>query len=266
MSVALLGFAWDRNSSYARGAALAPRLVEALLASDASSPYALDGTNALQAITAREFPDLACDAAAARERIRSCVAQHLAQGHKVVSLGGDHSVTFPILLAVAAQHGPVNVLHVDAHTDMYDEFEGDRYSHASPFARALEAGCIRRLVQVGIRGASHAQFARARQHGVMILGAEQLAQVPADFLAQPLYLSIDLDGLDPAFAPGVSHPEPGGLTTREVLGLIQRVSGPVIAADVVELNPERDIQFLTAGIAARLVKELVAKLAASQPR
>jgi agmatinase len=264
MSVALLGFAWDRNSSYSRGPALAPRVIEAMLGSDASSPYALDGSNALQAIAAREFPDLDCDAETARERIRACVARHLAQGRGVVSLGGDHSVTFPILRAVAAQRGPVNVLHVDAHTDMYDEFEGDRFSHASPFARALEAGCIRHLVQVGIRGASREQYTRAKQHGVTVLGTEQLAQVPAEIFTQPVYVTIDLDGIDPAFAPGVSHPEPGGLTTREVLALIQRISGRLLAADVVELNPQRDVQSLTTGVAARLVKELVAKISATQ--
>jgi arginase len=264
MSVALLGFAWDRSSSHARGAALAPRIIESVLASEASSPYALSGANALQQITAREFPDLACEGEEARERIRACVARHLDLGLGVVSIGGDHSVTFPILRAVAAKYGPVNVLHVDAHTDMHDEYAGDRFSHASPFARALEAGCIKRLVQIGIRGASQAQFAAARQSGVTVLGADEVAQIPTAILANPLYLSIDLDGLDPAFAPGVSHPEPGGLTTRELIGLIKRISGKLIGADVVELNPERDVQLLTAGVAARLVKELVAKIAGGE--
>jgi arginase len=263
MSVALLGFAWDRNSSYARGAALAPRVIEALLGGDASSPFAVNGSNALQHITTREFPDLACDADVARARIAACVTRQLVLGHGVVSVGGDHSITFPILGAIAAKFGPINVLHIDAHTDMHDEFEGDRYSHASPFARALEAGCISKLVQVGIRGASEQQFDAAEKRGVTVLGADEIARIPAAIFTNPVYLSIDLDGLDPAFAPGVSHPEPGGLTTREVIALIRRVSGKLIAADVVELNPERDVNLLTAGVAARLVKELVVKIAAS---
>ncbi len=262
MSVALLGFGWDASSSYARGAAMAPRTIEALLLCEASSPYSLSGVDIAPLITARAFPDLGTNPQAARDIITATTAQQLQAGRKPLSLGGDHSVTFPILQAIKAAHGPVNVLHIDAHMDMHEELGGDRFSHASPFARALDAGCIAQLVQVGIRSASPQQLRRARDFTVLSLGADGISDIPPAFFALPLYLTIDLDGLDPAYAPGVSHPEPGGLTTREVIGLIHRISAPLLGADVVELNPERDSGLQTAGVAVRLIKEIIAKMAA----
>jgi len=237
-------------------------MIRAQLFYDASSAFSLSGVDIRQVLTVRQFPALAADAAACREQISACVAQELAAGYAPLSLGGDHSITYPILEAIKARHGPVNVLHIDAHPDMYDEFDGDRYSHASPFARALEGGCINNLVQVGIRSSNPQLREFGQRHDVTMLGAEQVGDVPYDRLQGPLYISIDLDGLDPAFAPGVTHQEPGGLTTREVIAMIARCPGQVIGGDVVELNTERDINLLTANVAARLVKELAAKMAA----
>ncbi len=262
MLVSLLGFEWDASSSYARGSASGPSMIRAQLFNEASSAFSLSGVDIRQVLTVRQFPALAADAAACREQISACVAQELAAGYAPLSLGGDHSITYPILEAIKARHGPVNVLHIDAHPDMYDEFDGDRYSHASPFARALEGGCINNLVQVGIRSSNPQLREFGQRHDVTMLGAEQVGDVPYDRLQGPLYISIDLDGLDPAFAPGVTHQEPGGLTTREVIAMIARCPGQVIGADVVELNTERDINLLTANVAARLVKELAAKMAA----
>ncbi|MEL7489307.1 MAG: arginase family protein [Pseudomonadota bacterium] len=261
MPVSLLGFPWDASSSHARGPALGPSIIRSLLRSDASSPYSLSGVDVTRVISAEMFDPLPEDAAAARADITARVGEALAAGRAPLSLGGDHSVTYPILEAVRDKHGPVNVLHIDAHRDLYDEFEGDRYSHASPFARALEAGSIRTLVQVGIRSASPEQEKVAAPHDVIALGAEEAGSVPFDRLTGPLYISIDLDGLDPAFAPGVSHLEPGGLSTREVLAMIKKAPGPLIGADIVELNPERDVNLMTANVAVRLVKELAARLA-----
>ena len=150
------------------------------------------------------------------------------------------------------------MLHVDAHTDMYDELCGDRYSHACPFARSLEEGLIGSLVQVGLRCVRPEHRILGEKHGVVMLSAEEAAKAPYHRLSAPLYVSIDLDGLDPAFAPGVSHPEPGGLSTREVLGLLSSLPVSPVGADIVELNPEKDVNLLTAHVAARLVKELAA--------
>lgn len=261
MPVALLGFPWDGNSSHTRGPALAPPVIRAVLFSPASSPRSIAGVELADAVRAHDFADLPADDAAARAAIEARIGAVRARGLWPLSLGGDHSVTFPILKALAGEHGPLNVLHIDAHPDLYDIYEGDRFSHACPFARALEAGCIGALVQVGIRAWAGEHVETARKHGVLMLGADESERIPYERLGAPLYVSIDLDGLDPAFAPGVSHPEPGGLTTREVLAILKRLPAPPVGADIVELNPERDQGLLTAHLAARLVKELAGVMA-----
>ncbi len=261
MKSRILGFEWDASSSHSRGPALAPTVVKRLLSSEASSSYSVELIDMREAIDDYLIPPLPEDGAAARSVISKTVAECLASGHAPLSVGGDHSVTYPILKAVAAKHGPVNVLHVDAHPDLHDEFEGDKFSHASPFARALEDGLVKKLVQIGIRCWDPKQLELAKRYKVKILRADQADEAPADIFAGPLYMSIDLDGLDPAFAPGVSHPEPGGLSTLDVLKLIRRIKGPLIGADVVELNPERDFQMTTARVVVRLIKELAARMA-----
>lgn len=259
-SAQLLGFAWDASSSHARGAALAPSLIHSLLHSPASSPYSISGIDARQCIASFHVPAMPENAAAARSLIQSTVSQCLHSKHAPLSLGGDHSISYPILLAMKEHYGRVTVLHIDAHPDLYQELDGDRYSHACPFARAIEDQCIDQLVQVGIRSATPEQRRFAADHGVIMLGADELANIPYEKLQHPLYVSIDLDGLDPAYAPGVSHPEPGGLSTREVLAVLKRLPTAPVGADIVEYNPERDQQMQTGHVAARLVKELAALL------
>ncbi len=260
MPVTLLGFSWDASSSYSRGPAHGPSVIRSLIGSDASSPYALNGTDVRDAITAEDFAPLPADPAEARTAIEVRTQKALDAGAPL-SLGGDHSVTYPILRAMRDKHGPLNILHIDAHTDLYDEFEGDRYSHASPFARAIEDECVNTLVQIGLRSVGPDERAFGERHGVIMLDADQLDAVPFEKLSAPLYVSIDLDGLDPAYAPGVSHPEPGGLSTRDVLSLLKRLPAAPVGADIVEYNPERDIGLMTAHVAARLAKELTAAMA-----
>ncbi len=261
MTITLLGFPWDASSSYARGPAMAPAIIRAVLFSEASSPFSISGADVREAITAYDFAGLPGDAAQARDRIAERITAAVKFGTKPLSLGGDHSVTFPILKALKEIYGPLNILHVDAHTDLYEDYEGDAFSHACPFARAIEAGCVATLVQAGLRSIGPAQRAFGEEHGVIMLGADQCDAIPYDRLTSPLYVSIDLDGLDPAFAPGVSHPEPGGLSTREVLRVLSRLTASPIGADIVELNPEKDVNLLTAHVAARFVKELAAMMA-----
>lgn len=260
MKARVLGFEWDASSSHARGPALGPGVVKRLLTSEASSSYSIDLVDMREAIDDFRIPALPEDAAAARAIITGAVAECLAAGRAPLSVGGDHSVTYPILKAVHARYGALNVLHVDAHPDLHDSFGGDRFSHACPFARALDDGLIGKLVQVGIRCWDPHQREQAKKFGVTVLRADQTGDVPAEIFSAPLYMSIDLDGLDPAFAPGVSHPEPGGLSTLDVLSMIRRIRGPLVGADVVELNPERDYQMTTARVVVRLLKELAAKI------
>ncbi len=175
-----------------------------------------------------------------------------------LSFGGDHMVAFPIVAALAEAHGSINILHFDAHPDLYDDFDGDPLSHASPFARIMEGGHARRLVPFGIRTLNRHCRDQARRFGVEIVEMRDFAPGRVPIPEGPLYISIDLDGFDPAFAPGVSHHEPGGPSVREVLSVLHRVPGPIVGADIVELNPSRDVNGVTAILAAKLVKELAA--------
>ena len=157
-------------------------------------------------------------------------------------------------------HPRLSVLHFDAHPDLYDEFERDRYSHACPFARVMEEGLADQLVQVGVRAMTGHQREQAERYGVRVIGMRDWMLGRRARLSNPVYVSIDVDALDPAFAPGVSHREPGGLTVREVLGLLQGLGGPIVGADVVEFNPAQDPLGLTAPVCAKLVKEVAGKM------
>lgn len=192
------------------------------------------------------------------DQIRQAAASAASDGVVPIFLGGDHMVTNPIVSGLAAVHGPINILHFDAHPDLYEDFEGDPLSHASPFARIMEKGVASRLVQVGIRTICAHGREQAARYGVEMVEMRDFAPDRVPIPGPPLYISIDLDALDPAFAPGISHHEPGGLSVRELLSVLHRVDSPIIGADVVEYNPTRDINGVTAQVAAKFVKELAA--------
>jgi agmatinase len=184
----------------------------------------------------------------------------LAGGWRPLALGGDHSVTYPILRAIGRSRRPLTILHIDAHPDLYDEFEGDRFSHAGPFARIMEEGLAARLVQVGIRTLTGHQRRQAERFGVEVIDMRAWLAGTRPILDGAVYISVDLDGLDPAYAPGVSHREPGGLSVRDVLGLIQDCGGEVVGADVVEFNPRQDVAGMTTTVAAKIVKEIAGRM------
>jgi agmatinase len=194
--------------------------------------------------------------------IESGVAEVVAGGWRPLSLGGDHSVTYPAVRAVAQVHQPLTILHVDAHPDLYDCFQGDRYSHACPFARIMEEGLASRLVQVGIRTMNREQHEQVHRFGIEVIDMAGWLAGERPRTEGKVYLTIDLNALDPAFAPGVSHPEPGGLATREVLALVQQLEGDLVGADVVEYNPRRDAAGITAIVAAKIVKEVAGRMMA----
>lgn len=257
--VTLLGLPTDANSSFLNGPAKAPKLVREMVASDKGNPATeLSGTIGVD-FELRDGGDLPLDGGAKDDdRIETAVARTLAEGDAPILIGGDHAVTYPIMKAIAAHHGPVSILHIDAHPDLYDEFLGNRRSHASPFARIMEDGLAKRLIQVGIRTLTNHQREQAERFGVEIVPMRNLSVDAIPIPEGPLYISIDLDGLDPAFAPGVSHHEPGGLSVREVMDLLARIKGPIVGGDVVEYNPDRDIHAMTCSVAAKLVAELAA--------
>ncbi len=255
----LLGAPWDLSSSFVRGAAAAPRRIREALWSPSTNTATELGI-AIEPETFDDHGDLPlerADAPACRAAIEGAIAAVLRDGGIPVVLGGDHSVSYPILRAFRKQP-PATILHIDAHGDLYDEFEGDRYSHACPFARIMEEGLAGRLVQVGIRTATPHLRAQALKFGVEVHGPHRPWEAPVEALQGPVYVSLDLDGLDPAYAPGVAHPEPGGLSTRDVVQLLHRLTAPIAGADLVEYNPALDTRDLTARVAAKLLKELLA--------
>lgn len=259
----LIGLPYDLRSSYLRGAADAPPVIRAALRSNAGNMWTEDlrDLGAEGVLTDAGDLDLA-SASDAGERIEAGIAAVFADGARPVALGGDHAVTYHVMRSVSAVRGPCTVLHIDAHPDLYEEFEGDRYSHACPFARVMEERLAARLVQVGIRVMTGHQRAQADRHGVEVIDMRAWQSGVRPAIVGPVYMSIDLDGIDPAHAPGVSHREPGGLTVRDVIGLVQGIEGTLLGADIVEFNPSQDIGGLTAHVAAKLVKEVAARMLA----
>ncbi len=254
----LVGVPYDASSSFVRGAAEGPARIRASLSSPAGNGWSelmVDALSPPQGLEDLGDLDLPADARA-RDRIADAFSALARSDRRFIALGGDHSITYPILRGLGRRESGLTVLQVDAHPDLYDEYDGDRYSHACPFARIMEEGLAMRLVQVGIRAMSGAQVPQVTRFGVEQISMRDWADGGRPSLAGDVYLSIDLDGLDPAFAPGVSHPEPGGLTVRDLLGMIHTLNGRLVGADIVELNPSRDVANLTAGVAAKLVKEL----------
>lgn len=258
----LIGLPTDVHSSYLRGPAKAPPLIRAALFNDAYGSASERGVE-IADIGINDCGDLKLEENARDDdRIRDTIAASVGAGAVPVSLGGDHAITYPILQAIAAHHGPVDILHFDAHPDLYDSYEGNKRSHASPFARIMEEGLAASLTQIGIRTLNRHLREQAERFGVTMHAMTDLppgwgASLRFNF-SRPLYISIDLDGFDPAYAPGVSHHEPGGLSPRDVIDCMLRLDATLVGADVVELNPKHDINGMTAVLAAKLVKELAA--------
>jgi arginase len=261
-TISLIGVPWDEQSSLHQGASEGPALIRQALGAESSNSWCENGVDfATLELVDRGDLTLTGPVESTLLRIEEAIGQELDLGHRVFSLGGDHAVSYPILRAYAKRYPDLSLLHIDAHPDLYDEFEGNRYSHACPFARIMEEGLVKRLVQIGIRTMTAHQRAQVERFGVEVFEMKDWRDdQPLDF-DSPLYLSFDLDGLDPAFAPGVSHPEPGGLSTRQALSLIQRISSPIVGADLVEYNPRMDPTRLTALVCAKLTKEMIAHMA-----
>ena len=259
--VAVIGVPTDENSTFMRGAALAPGHIRAALQSGASLLCAETGIDLRTASRFRDLGDLELDeGTTALKQVEDAVEAILARDARVLCLGGDHSITYPVLRAYSRRYPKLTVLQLDAHPDLYDEYEGNRHSHACPFARIMEENLVQRLVQIGIRSMNPHLRSQVERFGVELhemREGHRGFRLPTD---EPLYISLDMDVLDPAYAPGVSHHEPGGLSTRDVIGLIQSVPGRVVGADIVELNPERDPLGITAAAAAKLLKELAARM------
>ena len=256
--ISMMGVPLDANSSFLRGCAEAPAAVRAALHSGSANAATEAGLDIVPLID--DLGDLLLDntpgSNADMVTIADAIDAELTRGRPVISIGGDHSITYGTLAGVVRSQGRVSVVHIDAHPDTYDDHDGNPLSHASPFARAWENDLIERHTQIGIRTANHHQREQAARFGIQVVPPCELDRVGEVLPDGPVYLTIDLDGLDPSAAPGVSHHEPGGLTFRELLDVIDLLRGRIIAADIVELNPTRDLVDMTAMVAAKLVKEV----------
>ena len=198
----------------------------------------------------------------------------LSHGCIPMTLGGDHTVALPILRALAKKHGPVGMVHVDAHADINDEMFGEKVAHGTPFRRAVEEGLLdgKRVAQIGLRATGYAadDFDWPREQGFRVVQAEEcwhksldplMAEIAEQLGAGPVYLSFDIDGLDPAFAPGTGTPEIGGLTTIQALEIIRGCRGlDLVGCDLVEVSPPYDTSGNTSLTAANLLFEMLCVL------
>jgi agmatinase len=279
---AILGVPYDGGTTYRPGARLAPfevRRVSALVQGFHPGHWlqvferlgAVDGGNVV-------FPPF--DRGAVRDAIEAAAHRLHAAGSAPFLVGGDHGITLPALRAAARRHGPLALVHVDAHLDTSGpETWGEPFHHGTPLRHALSEGLVARgqLHHVGIRGpwASAADAEPGAAHGARIHTAEDVLSRGIDAVAaevreaigdRPTYLTFDVDGVDPAFAPGTGTPVPGGLTSREALRLVRGLAGVhLVGADVVEVSPPHDHADLTAFLAAHVLFEVLALAALRAP-
>jgi agmatinase len=275
--VAVVGVPFDAGVSYRPGARFGPAAVRE--ASRLLRPYhpALD-VSPFERVQVADAGDIACnpfDIGEAIETIDAAASELLAGGAKPVTIGGDHTIALPLLRAVSRVHGPVALLHFDAHLDTWDTYFGAAYTHGTPFRRAVEEGLLdtEALSHVGIRGPLYGRrdLEEDRRLGFGILTARDVLRRGVDEVIdvlrqrvgdRPLYVSIDIDVLDPAHAPGTGTPEAGGLTSRELLEILRGLEGcDLVGADVVEVAPAYDHAEITSIAASHVAYDLVSLLA-----
>jgi len=275
--VAVLGVPFDSGVSYRPGARFGPEAVRA--GSKLLRPYhpGLDVTpwQRLQVVDAGDVSANPFDIEEAVAEIQRSAAQLYSKAERIVTIGGDHTIALPLLRAAHEQHGPVALVHFDAHLDTWDTYFGARYTHGTPFRRASEEGILAldKSAHVGIRNSLYGRhdLDDDKRLGFAIVSTIDIARRGVDEAidrvrervgSSPVYLSIDIDVLDPAHAPGTGTPEPGGLTTRELQLILHGLADlPVIGGDVVEVAPSYDHAQLTALAGATAVFELLAMFA-----
>ncbi len=260
--LAILGIPYDEKSCYLRGAAKGPQAIRAASAGKAINPWTELGVNLEEDGIMVDLGDVdvSGDFKTVSSRVEKKVLEVLEKNAVPIILGGDHSISFPVVKAFAEKFKPMDILHFDAHPDLYEELHGDRYSHGCPFTRIMEEGLAQNLVQVGIRAATGEHRERAAQYGVRMIEMKDIQENLSLEFSNPLYISFDMDALDPSAAPGVSHHEPGGLSTRQVIRILQALEAEIVGLDVVEVNPERDASGITASAAVKIAREVAGKI------
>lgn len=276
LDVAILGIPFDSGVVYRPGPRFGPREIRAISGLIRRYHPVLK-ISPFDVLRVADVGDVDVNPYSAEDtfaRVERAVTAILDAGAVPVCVGGDHSLSLPILRSVVRRHGPVGMVHVDSHQDMWDQSFGNRYFHGAPFRRAVEEGLLDtgRVVQIGIRGSVRAEedFDFGRQHGVKVVRAEEVARHGIEGALQhvqlarggPVYLSFDIDGVDPAFAPGTGTPEVGGLSSREALEVVRALAAfQIVGADVVEVSPPYDHGNITSLLAANLLFEIVSVIA-----
>jgi len=256
----ILGIPFDANSSWLRGAAGAPPIIRVAFNSESSNSWTETGVDLSARGAYSDAGDLNFTIEEPFAAIENKVGELLDKNLRPVCLGGDHSITLPIVRAFGQRIPGLTIFHFDAHPDLYDELEGNRQSHACPFARIMEQKAAKRLIQIGIRTMTGHQREQAEKFGVEVLEMRHLPALDRMKIDGPVYISFDMDALDPAFAPGISHREPGGMSVREAIAHLHAITGKIVGADIVEFNPAQDNTQITATVAAKLLKEILGKM------
>jgi agmatinase len=277
LDVALLGVPYDGGTSYRTGARFGPRAIreQSSLIRPWNPVLKVHPFERLRVADCGDVDVVPISIERTHEAITASIDQVIADGAMPLVAGGDHSITLPVLRAVARRHGPVGVVHFDAHPDTWDEYFGSKLFHGTPFRRAIEEGLIdaRRMIQIGIRGPLYGDedFAFHDQHGIEVVRIEAVKEQGIGWVAGrlarlrggPLYCSFDIDAVDPAYAPATGTPEVGGLTSWEAVTLVRALVGQnLVGADVVEVSPPYDGPGqITSLLAANLMFELVSVMA-----
>ena len=273
LDVAVVGVPFDLGTSNRPGARFGPRGIRA--ESVLIRPYNMATRAApFDSLRVDDVGDVATNAFSLTDSVARIEARYdelMAHGVATLTMGGDHTVVLPILRALARRHGPLGLVHVDAHTDINDTMFGERITHGTPFRRAVEEGLLDtgRVVQIGVRATGYAadDFDWSREQGFRVVQVEEcwhrsleplMVEVREQLAGGPVYISFDIDGLDPAFAPGTGTPEIGGLTVPQALEIIRGCHGlDLVGADLVEVAPVYDASGTTALTAANLLYEML---------
>lgn len=272
LDIALVGVPFDGGTTYRAGARFGPRHIR--VQSALIRPYHPNlRINPFERYRIADYGDISVNPLSIEDsfrRIEVAIDELLVHGVRPISVGGDHSIALPILRAMARRHQPLSVIHFDAHSDTWDEYFGSKYSHGTPFRRAIEEGLIdpTRMLQVGLRGQVYGEedFEFARSKGIEFLSTEDIFErgIPwvierfQRFRGTPCYLTFDIDVVDPAFAPGTGTPQIGGPSSREIVALVRGLQGlPFVGADLVEVSPPYDSAEITSLLAANLLFEFL---------
>jgi len=275
LDVALLGIPFDGGTTYRPGPRFGPRHVRAQ--SVLIRPWnPVLKVNPFAKYRIADYGDFAVNPLSIEDtfaRVERQMEPLLKAATRCVSVGGDHSLSLPLLRAIAKKHGPVALIQFDAHNDLWDEYFGSKLSHGTPFRRAIEEGLLLKesFLQVGLRGQVYSDhdFDFAHQHKVKMITAEEyhaggislIRRHLRAFRGKPVYVTLDIDCVDPAFAPGTGTPQVGGFSSIQILELVRALQGlNIIGCDLVEVSPPYDTGEITSLLAANLLYELLCVL------